>query len=81
VQLILSNGGSCFLPMRMAEPLIEEGKLHHVPDSPRFRLPAYMVFPRESDSVVLGQALGTLRALAAAEQAKVEAEARGAQIV
>jgi hypothetical protein len=40
-----------------------------------------MVFPRESDSVVLGQALGTLRALAAAEQAKVEAEARGAQIV
>lgn len=81
VQLILSNGGSCFLPMRMAEPLIETGKLHHVPDSPRFRLPAYMVFPRESDSVVLGQALGTLRALAAAEQAKVEAESHGAQIV
>lgn len=81
VQLILSNGGSCFLPMRMAEPLIEAGKLFHVPDSPRFRLPAYMVFPRESDSVVLGQALATLRTLAADEQAKAEAEPYGAQIV
>jgi DNA-binding transcriptional LysR family regulator len=64
VQLIISNGGSCFLPMRMAEPLIQAGKLFHVPDSPRFRLPTYMVFPRDSDSIVLQQVLDSLRLLA-----------------
>jgi DNA-binding transcriptional LysR family regulator len=63
VQLIISNGGSCFLPMRMAEPLIQAEKLFHVPDSPRFRLPTYMVFPRDSDSPVLQQVLDSLRLL------------------
>ncbi|WP_036247650.1 LysR family transcriptional regulator [Methylobacter sp. BBA5.1] len=63
VQLIISNGGSCFLPMRMAEPLIQAGKLFHVPGSPRFRLPTYMVFPRDSDSPVLQQVLDSLRLL------------------
>ena len=71
IQLILTNGGSCFLPMRMARPLIQEGKLFQVPDSPQFPLPAYMVFARDSDSSVLEQALSGLRALALSEQAKV----------
>ena len=31
VQLIISNGGSCFLPIRLAEPLIQAQKLFHVP--------------------------------------------------
>jgi DNA-binding transcriptional LysR family regulator len=64
VQLIISNGGSCFLPMRIAEPLIQAGKLFHVPDSLQFRLPAYMVFPRDSDSLVLQQVLNIFRLLA-----------------
>jgi len=68
VQIIVRNGGSCFLPLRMARPLIEEKKLFPFPDSPRFALPAYMVFPRDSDSAVLGQALDGLRRLAAAER-------------
>jgi DNA-binding transcriptional LysR family regulator len=68
VQIIVHNGGSCFLPLRMARPLIEEKKLFPFPDSPRFALPAYMVFPRDSDSAVLGQALDGLRRLAAAER-------------
>ena len=70
VQIILSNGGSCFLPIRMARRYIEAGTLFEVPDSPRFPLPAYMVFARESDSAALAQALVGLRELAAAEQAK-----------
>lgn len=76
VQLILANGGSCFLPIRMAEPFIEEGRLFPVPDSPQFTLPAYMAYPRESDSIVLGQALDGLRELARHEQSKFEARAR-----
>lgn len=70
VQLILSNGGSCFLSMRMAEHLIQAKKLFHVPGSPQFKLPAYMVFPRDSDSIVLQQVLDSLRSLAVIEQQK-----------
>jgi DNA-binding transcriptional LysR family regulator len=70
VQLILSNGGSCFLPIRMAEPLIQAKKLFHVPGSLKFRLPAYMVFPRDSDSLVLQQVVDSLRLLGGIEQQK-----------
>jgi DNA-binding transcriptional LysR family regulator len=68
VKLILANGGSCFLPIRMAEPLIRKGELHRVPNSPEFRLPAYMVFPRDSESDALQQALSAMRSVAAVER-------------
>jgi len=68
IQLALSNGGSCFLPARMAAPLVVAGRLYRVPDSPEYVLPAYMVFPRETDSPVLAQALNGLRDLAAGER-------------
>lgn len=70
VQLIISNGGSCFLPLRMAEPLIRAKKLFHVPDSPRFRLPTYMVFPRDSASLVQQQVLDSLRLLVKQQMAR-----------
>lgn len=69
VQLVLSNGGSCFLPARMAASFINAGRLHRVPDSPTYTHPAYMVFPHDSDSPVLEQALSGLRELAAGERA------------
>ncbi len=69
IQLALANGGSCFLPARMAAPFIAAGHLHRVPGSPEYVHPAYMVFPRESDSPVLEQALAGLRELAAGERA------------
>ena len=68
VQLILANGGSCFLPIRMARSLIQQGRLFLVEEGPEFTHPAYMVFPRESDSEVLPQALEGLRELARSEQ-------------
>lgn len=61
VQLILSNGGSCFLPARMAEPFIAAGSLFRVKDSPEFIHPAYLVYPRESDNTEMEQALQLLR--------------------
>lgn len=67
VQIIMCNGGSCFVPVRMAEPLISSGKLFHMPDSPQFKLPTYMVYSLNSDSIVLEQVLDSLR-----EQAKIE---------
>jgi DNA-binding transcriptional LysR family regulator len=63
VQLMAANGGSCFLPLRMAHPLIEEGRLFLVQEGPEFPHPAYMVFPREADSEVLRLAVEGLREL------------------
>lgn len=68
IQLILNNGGSCYLPIRMAEPFVKLQQLHLVADSPQFKLPAYMVFPHESDCTVIQQVLDKLRALAKFEQ-------------
>ncbi|WP_239253664.1 LysR family transcriptional regulator [Candidatus Nitrotoga sp. M5] len=71
-QLIISNGGSCFLPIRLAKPLIQTKQLFIVPDSKQFQLPAYMVFPRHSDSIVLQEVLESLRSLAVSERRKIK---------
>lgn len=68
IQLVISNGGSCFLPVRLAQPLIQAGKLYRVPGSLQFKLPAYMAYPGESESPVLQQVLGNLRTFASSEQ-------------
>ena len=65
IQLTLANGGSCYLPARMAAPLIESGRLFRIEGAPEFTHPAYMVYPRESENPVLKQAIEGLRELAA----------------
>ena len=70
IQLLICNGGSCFLPIRMAEPFIRAKKLHLIPDSPQFKLPAYVIYPQDNDSSILHQVLNNLRALALEEQQK-----------
>jgi DNA-binding transcriptional LysR family regulator len=69
IQIALTNGGSCFLPARMAASFIASGRLHRVPGSPEYLHSAYMVYPRESDSPVLEQAVEGLRELATKERA------------
>jgi len=64
VQLLLNNGGSCFLPQRMAAPFITKGLFYKVDQSPEYVHPAYMVYPRKSDNPVLESALALLRQLA-----------------
>jgi len=68
IQLILTNGGSCFLPERMASSFIADGRLYRVAGSPEYTHPAYMVYPRESDSSELAQAVEGLRELAMRER-------------
>jgi DNA-binding transcriptional LysR family regulator len=69
VQQLLAYGGSGYFPQRLVRHYIEAGQLWHVPDSPQFKLPAWMVFPRDSDSATLKGALDGLRTLAREEQA------------
>jgi DNA-binding transcriptional LysR family regulator len=77
VQLILTNGGTCFLPERMARPLVDAGCLFPVDMGPELPHPAYMVFPRATESEVLRLALQGLRQLAQ-EQASGQ---RGGELV
>lgn len=65
VQLVLANGGSCFLPERMAASELAAGRLFAVPDSPRYRHTAYLVHPADSDSPVMERAIVALREMAA----------------
>ncbi len=69
VQQLLTYGGSGYFPQRLVRHYIDEGSLWEVPDSPQFKLPAYMVFPRDGDgdSPTLNVGLDGLRALAKEE--------------
>ena len=65
LQYILQNGGSGFFPLRMVEPLIEQGELQRVRGALTARRPAYVVYtanPKDED--VLARALEGLRHIA-----------------
>lgn len=69
IQLILTNGGSCFLPIRMARPWIQSGQLFLVNHAPKFPHSAYMVFSQDTDNhEVIRQAVAGLRELALKER-------------
>jgi DNA-binding transcriptional LysR family regulator len=70
VQQLLTYGGSGYFPQRLVRHLIEAGRLWRVPHAPQFKLPAWMVFPRDSDNATLKHALDGLRQLAREEQAR-----------
>lgn len=60
VQLVMANGGSCFLPTRMANTLVESKKLFRVPGSLEFKLPAYLVYSQTIEKDVLSKLLTSL---------------------
>ena len=70
VQQLLAYGGSGYFPERLVRRYLDAGQLWLVPDSPQFRLPAWMVFPRDNESTSLNWALDGLRSLAREEQAR-----------
>lgn len=65
MQLILANGGTCFVPERVAASSLRGGCLHRVAGAPTLTLPASVVYPDDSDTSELTTALATLRALVA----------------
>ncbi len=66
LQHILAHGGSGYFPRRLVETKLASGLLTEVADAPRFRLPAYVVYPTDHDASVFGEPLAQLRALALA---------------
>lgn len=66
LQYILRNGGSGYFPMRVVQPLIEEGKLYRLDGAPEGRRPAYVVYRSEPhDAETQKTALEGLREIAA----------------
>jgi DNA-binding transcriptional LysR family regulator len=72
LQHVLQNGGSGYFPMRLVRPYLAEGRLIRLRQAPEFALPAYVVYPVESDPDLLAKALTPMRDLAAAEVAQGE---------
>lgn len=48
VQLVLAQGGSCFLPARIAQPWLQTGQLIQLKNTPVLKLPAYVVYPQQT---------------------------------
>jgi len=61
IQLSLCNGGSCYLPRRMAKPLIDQNKLYEITHAPEFKLPAYMVFSRNISDEYIHRVIEIIR--------------------
>ncbi len=70
VQQVLNFGGSGYFPLRLIRHHLETGRLLRIPDSPRFKLPAYVVYARDTENLTLNQALDGLRGLAKEEQSR-----------
>ena len=60
VQLVMANGGSCFLPTRMTKSLVEAKKLFHVPGSLEFKLPAYLMHGQTIEKAILAKIVESL---------------------
>ncbi len=70
LQHILENGGSGYFPVRLVRRYLEAGRLTSPREAPEFSLPAYVVYPTDSDPELFGMALNAMRDLAAAEPAQ-----------
>jgi DNA-binding transcriptional LysR family regulator len=69
LQHILENGGAGYFPMRLVRPHLETGRLKAPKGAPEFALPAYVVYPTDSDPELLGPALYSIRRISATEDA------------
>ena len=68
LQYILKNGGSGYFPVRVVQPLIDEGRLFPLDGAPVLRRPAYMVYRADPmDPEALDRAIAGFRSIAAQE--------------
>jgi DNA-binding transcriptional LysR family regulator len=67
LQHVLENGGSGYLPIRLARPYLKGGRLTVLTGAPEFALPAYVVYPTDSDPTVFDLALTGIRQVSASE--------------
>jgi DNA-binding transcriptional LysR family regulator len=64
---VILEGGSGYFRLHAIQPYLASGKLHLVPDAPRFSFPVYAAHSVNVDVETLGAALTVLRAVSRAE--------------
>lgn len=70
LQYILRHGGSGYFPLRVVQPLIDEGRLFRLDGAPEARRPAFVVYRSDpKDPETLTTALSGLRDVAATTKA------------
>ena len=62
---ILLHGGSGYFPRRLVRKHLDSGNLSLAKDTPTFKLPAYLVYPKDHDPSVFKIALDQIRLFAA----------------
>lgn len=65
LQHLLRTGGSGYFPMRIVLPHLAAKRLHIVAGAPEFSMPAYVVYPADSEREVIGDAVALMHRLAA----------------
>lgn len=66
LQHLMKNSGSGYFPMRIVLPHLSAKCLHIVADAPEFTMPAYVVYPIESERGVVKDAVALMHRLASA---------------
>jgi DNA-binding transcriptional LysR family regulator len=69
LQHILTNGGSGYFPMRIVRPYVDAKQLHVVKKAPEFFMPAYAVYPLDSDREIFADAVEIMHSIAASKAA------------
>jgi DNA-binding transcriptional LysR family regulator len=64
LQHVLENSGSGYFAHRIVAPQLAAGRLHVVKGAPEFMMPAYVVYPGDSDDAVIAEAVTIMHRLA-----------------
>lgn len=64
LQHVMKSGGSGYFPMRIVLPYIATKRLHLVAGAPEFSVPAYVVYPVDSEREVIASAIDIMHRLA-----------------
>lgn len=67
LQHILMNGGSGYFPMRIVLPYIAAKRLFVVSGAPEFFMPAYVVYPLDSEREIFGSAIDIMHSIMTAK--------------
>jgi LysR family transcriptional regulator, flagellar master operon regulator len=63
LQHILMNGGSGYFPMRIVLPYLAAKRLYIVGGAPEFFMPAYVVYPLDSEREIFGSAIDIMHSI------------------
>lgn len=71
LQHLTKNGGSGYFPLRIVLPHLAAKRLHLVASAPEFSIPAYVVYPVDTDREPISSAIDIMHRLATATKSKI----------